>query len=188
MRKSFIFYFVIIVLLLSCSPNQTPIVEDKENYKIPELMKYYESLELEAQKWSSDAYLYEVDIPIGKKTTLLTASFNSPTRTKESIQVVLDLQSRLSVQKFRQDLEILQEEPITPSKFKIDSQEALNILVEKNQNSIDTIKEMCGSLKLSRLSTLPDRPITWVFLYRECGSVKSDHSYLDPITGTIFEP
>jgi len=188
MKKSFISYFIIIVLLLSCSPNQTPIVEDKEIYKIPELVKYYEALGLEAQKWSSDAYLYEVDIPIGKKTVLLTASFNSPTRSKESIQVILDLQSRTSIQKFSQDLEILQEEPITLAKFKIDSQEALSILVEKNQNSIDTINEMCGSLKLSRVSTLPDRPITWVFLYRECGSVKSSHSYLDPITGTIIEP
>lgn len=188
MRKLFTCYFIIIVFLLSCSSNQTPTMENRDKYKIPELKTYYESLELEAQKWSSDAYLYEVDIPVGKKTVLLTASFNSPTRIKQSIQVILDLQSRLSTQKFSQNLEILQEEPITPSKYEIDSQEALNILMEDNQNLIDTINEMCGSLKLRRISTLPDRPVAWVFLYRECGSVRSNHSYLDAMTGTTIEP
>jgi len=187
MKLKTLCYLLGVLILISCSSNNES--RQKSEIEILELKEYYASLMKEAQIWASDAYLYEVDIEIGaKKPWALSAGFYSPSKDYESFEVLLNLQNRYSSRVFSHQRKILQQEPILPSLWKIDSQEALNILLLENEDSINNITELCGSLKLDRRPTLPKRPLVWWLTYYECGSPAGNYSYLDPITGKIIVP
>jgi hypothetical protein len=144
LKIAFLWCLFCIPVLISCSSNQQ---EQIQKIDIPELKKYYEPLTKEAQKWSPDAYLIAVDIPIGspgKKPWLLWADFYSVTKKKESFSATLDLQGKISGQVFGTELEIMQKEPILLSEWEVDSQEALDILVSKNAEAINAINVSSG--------------------------------------------
>ena len=171
--------------MTSCSSKDDFSINN--NFGIPQLRYYYEPILKEAQIWSPDAYLVDVDIPIGvKRPWLLSAYFFSPTKSKESLEVLLDSEGKLSERKFSHVMEILQEDPILPSQWKIDSQDALDILVEENIDSINKITELCGSLTLSREAILENRPLVWGLTYYQCGLPTGNYSFLDPLTEKII--
>jgi len=187
MKLKILCYLVVVLILISCSSNNDN--SDTSTVEIPELKEYYEPLMKEAQKWSPDAYLYAVDFSIaGKKPWILAADFYSPSKEHESIEVLLNLQNKYSSRVFSHQIKILQQEPILPSQWKIDSQEALNMLLSENKDLINKMAELCGSLKFDRRPTLPDQPLVWWLTYYECGSPASNFSYLDPITGKVIVP
>jgi hypothetical protein len=180
MKITFPWYLFCVLVLISCSPGPT---EQIENIDIPELKEYYTPLLKEAQKWAADAYLYSVDIPIGKKPWLIYADFYSATKNKESFAITLDLQGKISGQVFSQELEVVQKEPILLSQWKVDSQEALDILMAENTDAINRIRNLCGSIMLTRASPFPEKQLVWNFQPRECGSPDGNIYYLDPLTG-----
>lgn len=187
MKLKTLCYLLGVLILISCSSNKES--KQRSEIEILELKEYYEPLMKVAQKWAPDAYLYAVDISVGeKKPWILAADFYSPSKEFESLSVVLDLQNEYSSRKFSQQPKILQQQPILPPQLKIDSQEALSILIAENMNSINNISELCGSLKLDRRPTLPNRPLVWWLTYYECGSPAGNYSYLDPITGKVIVP
>jgi hypothetical protein len=185
MKIAFRWYLLCVLLLISCSSSpKKPI----ENISVPELKEHYAPLLKEAQKWAADAYLYSVDIPIGKKPWLLYADFYSATKNNESLAVTLDLQGRISGQVFSQQLDVVQKEPILLSQWKVDSQEALETLISANKDAINAIKNLCGSIMLTRASPFPEKPLVWNFQPRECGSPDGNTYYLDPMTGKVLSP
>ncbi len=153
-------YLVCILILMSCSSSQK---EQIQKIDVPELKEYYEPLMKKAQEWAPDAYLYSVDIPIGKKPWLLYASFYSVTKKKESFSATLDLQGKISGQVFSHELEIVQKEPILLSQWKVDSQEALDILISENTDAVNAIRNLCGSIMLSRALPIAGKPLVWNF-------------------------
>ncbi len=188
MRNTFPWYLVCMLILVSCSPRQK---EQIQHIDVPELKEYYMPLMKEAQKWSPDAYLYSVDMPIGpsgKKPWLLYASFYSATKNKESLSVTLDLQGKISGQVFSHELAVVQQEPISLSEWKVDSQEALDILMSKNAEEINAVSNLCGSLILNRASPISGKPLVWKLRPRECGSPDGKYYYLHPMTGEVISP
>ena len=186
MKRKILYCLFSFIILTSCSLNQDS--KDRFEFDIPKLKEYYDPLMKDAQKWSPDAYLYFVDIPFGERIPwLLSASFYSPTKNDESLQVILDLQSKLVSRRFSLP-DVLQKEPILLSQWEIDSQDALSILISYDTVSMDVITNLCGSLVLRRESTLPNRPLVWVLYYHECGWLFTEHLYLDPISGQVIEP
>lgn len=185
MKLTFLWYLFCVLILMSCSSNSK---EQAPKIDVPELKEYYVPLRKEAQKWSPDAYLYSVDIPIGKKPWLLYADFYSATRNKESFGIMLDLQGQVSGQVFSQESEIPQKEPILLSQWKVDSQEALDILIAENTEAINAIRNLCGSLILNRASPFSGEPLVWKFRPRECGLPDSSYYYLNPVTGEVMSP
>jgi hypothetical protein len=95
---------------------------------------------------------------------------------------------KISQRKLSHQYEIFLDDPILPVNWKIDSQDALRILLSENQNTIDSIDALCGSLKLSRVSILPNRPLVWWLTYYECGTPDAHYAYMDPLTGEIITP
>jgi hypothetical protein len=188
LKIAFLWCLFCIPVWISCSSNQQ---EQIQKIDVPELKEYYVPLMKEAQKWSPDAYLIAVDIPIGpvgKKPWLLWADFNSVTKKKESFSATLDLQGKISGQLFGTELEILQKEPILLSEWEVDSQEALDILVSKNAEAINAIRNLCGSIMLNRASPIAGKSLFWDFQPRECGSPDGTNYYLNAITGEVISP
>jgi hypothetical protein len=188
LKIAFLWCLFCIPVLISCSSNQQ---EQIQKIDVPELKEYYVPLMKEAQKWSPDAYLDTVNIPIGppgKKPFLLWADFNSVTKKKESFSATLDLQGKISGQVFSQESDVLQNEPILLSEWEVDSQEALDILMAENAEAIKTIRNLCGSLILNRGSLIAGKPLVWKFCPRECGSADGIIYYLNPITGEVISP
>ena len=186
MKTKIILSLLLILIFSSCSSSM-PVRTSDPTIKIPELKEYYESLMDEGRKWSPDAYMYLVEIPIGWKTWTLSAAFYSPSKNDESLQVLLEPDGQLTNQRFRQERGVLQQDPILSSQWQIGSQDALNILMNENIDTIQTYTEVCGSLILGRGSTLPDRPLLWILYYHDCRSpLDMYHSYLDPKSGIII--
>lgn len=179
---------LLVLLFCSCS-SSSQVPTSNPSFEIPELKEYYEPLMNEGLKWAPDASMYLIEIPIGWKSWMLSANFYSPTKNDESLEVLLGLDGKFVSRRFRQERGVLQQDPILSTQWKIGSQEALNILLEENNKTIQTINEICGSLILGRGSTLPEHPLLWILYYNDCGSpLDTNHSYLDPIKGLIILP
>lgn len=186
MKTKILLFLLVVQILVSCSPTQktTPDLTSE----IPEFKEYFETLTKQSTEWEPDAYMYMVDIPIGRKNWMLSASFYSPTNNRESLEVLLELDGNLSIRKYGHEFGILQQEPILISQLEIGSRDALKILFAENTSSITALTEVCGSLILGRGSTIPNRPLLWILYYNECGSPFQSHSYLNPLTGKIVIP
>lgn len=178
-------YFILFFLLISCSPRREINVNE---YEIPELIEYYDSIVQEAKQWSSDAYLWNVAIPFGKRPWLLEADFLSRTKNNEQMVVSIDLQGKLTHDIYKHDSEVLQMEPILRSNWRIGSQEAFRILVSENIEAIGRINNLCGSLMLNRASPLRGRPLVWKIIPYECGMPSGESFFLNPVSGTVLVP
>jgi hypothetical protein len=178
---------IIFIILTSCSPDTSINKISPDNIEIPSLKEYYEILVAEARKWSPDAYLREVDIPIGKKDWAMSADFYSPTNDKQSLTVIVSIESNLSSRIFGYTVNVPQSKPVLFSDWKIDSQDALEILMHEHTDYFASVSNPCGSIKLSRMSYLPDNPLLWVLSYYECGSPTSNYLYLDATSGVVIE-
>jgi hypothetical protein len=176
---------LMIQILSSCSAKSTPA--PNITFDVPELNDYYQMLMEEAKAWSPDAYLHEVYISIGQKSSVLEAEFYSSTEGNQSLSLSIDLNGKLSKQKYRYELGAPQQTPILPNEWKIGSQDALKKLIEENNASIQALSAVCGSLVLTRVTSLPDQPLLWILNYSDCSVLNYDHSYLDPITGIVIK-
>jgi hypothetical protein len=186
MRIKTVFYFCIMLLLLSCSSSPTPI--NSEILQIPELIEHYDAILKEAQIWSLDAYLYKVYIPIGQQSWELIASFYSTTITDQSLQILLDSSGVLKTQRFK-ELGVIEKDPILPTQWSVGSRDALTMLMSENENAIQSLNNVCGSLVLVHASSLSGRPLVWILNYNECAiPLKNTQSFLDPLTGKVMQP
>jgi hypothetical protein len=186
MRLKIFVYIFVIQILLSCSSRPTPIPD--RVFDMPELKDHYQALMQEAQSWSPDAYLHEIYIPIGQKSSVLEAEFYSPTENNQSLEISIDVDGKLTKRKFRYELGVLQQTPILRNEWEVGSQDALRILIGENKDSIQSLDAICGSLVLTRVKSLPNQPLLWILNYSDCSVLTYNHSYLDPITGKVVMP
>ncbi len=187
MKMKIAICLLVFQLLVSCSSNPTQI--PNSTFDIPELEEYYEPLMKEAQTWSPDAYLYKVIIPIGQKSWVLSASLYSSAKDDQGLQILLDQSGKFTQRRFQYESGVLQQEPILRDQWEIGSRDALSGLVSENIDSIQSLGEVCGSLVLVRVASLPDQPLVWILNYNDCAlPLSNTQSYLDPVTGNPIKP
>ena len=166
------------------SPNSVPIISLSENLDI---------LEKEAKSWQSDAYLAWVNIYIRieypENAQVLTAQFYSPSSESESLAVKMSLEGVITQEPVDHSIPVYQQDPITLDDWNIDTQEALDMMLD--QDGLRFLKsqdeEQCSFLRLERLRYKPEQPVVWRLTLMECLGDYVRHILLDPITGEFLE-
>ncbi len=175
----------IIFILIGCTPvtHDTPV-------KIPSFRQYYPILLEEAQKWQPDAYLDDARIFLFPKSydfSMISASFQSPSKDLESLSVDLYQDGAITSKVFTQEYPIYQHEPITEVDWKVDSQEALEYMLNQaGRKSADPDKDACGFIILERVLAVQDQPVIWSLTLWDCADVVQ-HLYLDANSGEILD-
>jgi hypothetical protein len=192
-----ILFKIMIALVLSWTISSCDGVVDStptaESIEIISLRENMTALEDEAISWRSDAYLSWADIDIRinhpEGSQVIAASFNSPISEYESLLVYVGVDSKLMSEIVEHEIPVYQKQPITLQDWTIDSQEALDIMLD--QDGFEFIQnkgsEQCSFLKLERLRDRPDQPVVWRLTLTECFGDFVRHIILDPITGEILE-
>lgn len=180
---------IMIVLLAACNFATSPATV--ETVDVLSLKEYYPRLLAEAQKWRSDAYLDYARISLYQQSSIVIKSnFFSLTEDHQSVGVDLLPDGTLSVQYFTYDESIYRYEAIYPHKaiedkdWEIDSQEALNLMLD--QDGINLLKSgnaVCSYIKLTRFVSRDEQPLVWILMLSDCDGANSRKFYLDPITG-----
>ena len=115
--------------------------DTKESSSIPSivpvvsLVEKLPFLEREAKSWQTDAYLAWAEIPIRlghseKKPELIAAEFYSPSMEFESLGVELTADGSITSELVEYEASIFHRDPIALADWEIDSQEALDIMLD----------------------------------------------------------
>ena len=172
-----------IMLLAACNSAIPPATVETIN--IISLEEYYPKLLVEAQKWRSDVYLDYARINLYQQgSVVISSNFFSLTEEHLSIGIALLRDGTLSIQHHTYETSIYPRKPIKDEDWKIDSQEALNLMLD--QDGINLIKSgdaVCSYLKLERFLPLDEQPVAWLLHLSDCSGTNSRSFYLDPITG-----
>jgi hypothetical protein len=167
------------------SPESLNIISLRENLPI---------LEMEANKWKSDAYLLWADIELRQDYPegypVMAGAFSSPSSEYEGLLVYFTVDGILKTEVVEHEKPVYQQEPITLEDWTIDSQEALDMMLD--QDGLEFIKskgnKQCSILILERLLYKPEQPVVWRLTLMEClGGDYVRHILLDPITGEFLE-
>ena len=172
----------LLALLPACYPQ-------KPKQEIPalamvSLKEHLPALEKVAKAWRPDAVLTWVHIDIDDPTDdLLSAAFGTDSTTDTLyLSVGHDGEIESKILKNPEDHENL---PIAIDKLKIDSPEALEILLDEDGKRYLATSEYrrCSFLILDRERTLPGYPILWRVTLWDCSSRENNYFYIDAITG-----
>jgi len=143
-------------------------------------------LEMEAKSWQSDAYLAWVNMFIRftypENARVVTAQFYSPSKEFESLGVEMSIDGVVSKDPVEHSIPVYQQNPITLNDWTIDSQEALDLMLD--QDGLEFIKskgnKQCSFLRLERLRDRPEQPVAWRLTLTECLGDYVRHILLDP--------
>jgi len=179
--------FIVVTLLIACSQSNfvstTPSVSTTN---IISLKDHLPTLYEEAKRWHPDAYLRNVDIPIQRKQSnlwLISANFQSPSDDHESLAVNLWQDGKLTTEPFKHEASVYQTQPIKNEDWPIDSQDALNLLLDDDGiNFLQTHAIHCSALNLERDLAQTSEPVIWILTLSSCGRGDTTHIFLDPIT------
>jgi hypothetical protein len=184
MNRNMIIWHVILLTVLLTACNSAIPPATVETINTISLKEYYPKLLAEAQKWRSDAYLDHARISLYQQgSDVISSNFFSLTEDHQSIGVYLLRDGTLSVQYFTYE-SIYPRKAIEDEDWKIDSQEALNLMLD--QDGVNLIKSgnaVCSYLKLERFLPLDEQPVVWVLHLSDCSGTNTRSFYLDPITG-----
>lgn len=171
-----------VVLLAACNSAIPPATVETVN--VLSLKEYYPKLLAEAQKWRSDAYLDHAEINLYQQSSVVISSnFFSLTEDHQSIGVDVLRDGALSIQYFTYKL-IYPRKAIEDEDWRIDSQEALNLMLDQDGiNLLTSGNAICSYIKLTRLESRDEQPLVWILMLSDCDGTNSRKFYLDPITG-----
>ena len=149
--------------------------------------------EKEARTWQTDAYLAWVDISIRYRypddARVVTAQFYSPSKEFESLAVEMLISGEISKDLVEHSIPVYQQNPITVDDWTIDSQEALDLMLD--QDGVRFIQtndvEQCSFLLLERRRAETDQPVVWRLTLVECFGDYVKHTVIDPITGEVIK-
>ena len=150
-------------------------------------------LEDGAKSWQKDAYLRWVRIPIRLEypdnSRIMTAAFNSPSSEFESLLVYFDTDGSITHEIEKHQIPVYQEIPITRDDWKIDSQEALDLMLDEEGLEFLRSKgeNQCNYLVLERHGHQLEEHVVWNLTLSKCFDECPHHLFLDPITGEILE-
>lgn len=172
----------LLALLPACYPQKpqqevpTPVVIS--------LKEHLPALEKAAKAWRPDAVLtrayMEIDDP---RADLLSVTFGSGSTTNTLLlRLGRDGEIKSKILKNPEDHENL---PIAIDDLKIDSPEALEILLDEDGKRYLATSEhrRCSFLILDRERTLPGYPTLWCLTLWDCSSRDNNYSYINATTG-----
>jgi hypothetical protein len=172
---------LILWMMAGCEPTETNKV-----VRIISAREYFPLLLDQAQLWEDDVYLDYLRIDLSPSPFLMVAHFQSSLKPYESLGVNLLLDGTITTEKYSYDIPLHGHEPISESDWLIDSQDALNMILEEiNYSDIDFSQEHGNCLRLERFLATISQPVIWHLVYDFGPSY--EHYYLDPITGELLE-
>jgi hypothetical protein len=184
-QKTYISFIILIVLaIVGCTPASNTTV------KIPSFREHYPILLEEAQKWKPDAYLDEARIflfPKFSDSYLISAVFFSPSEDLESLAVDLYQNGAITSEAFIQEYPVYQHKPITETDWKIDSQDAMEYMLDKsgvrfpNPDNND-----CSFIILKRVLPVQDQLVIWSLSLWDCSDAVQ-HIYLNANSGEMLD-
>ncbi len=179
------FVVSIIFMMVGCTPTTSNIT-----VKIPSFREYYPIMLKEAQKWQPDAYLDDARIflfPSFPDSNLIAAGFYSPSEDFESISIDLHQDGTITSEVFSQEYPIYHHRPITENDWKIDSQEAMEYMLdEAGQRTVNPDKNACSFIILERVLPAQNQPVIWFLSLWDCHDAVQ-HLYLDANSGEILD-
>jgi hypothetical protein len=179
--------FIVSLILISigCTPAESDV-----SVKIPSFRKYYPILLKEAQKWQSNAYLDEARIflfPKFSDSYLISAIFFSPSKDLESLAVDIYQNGTVTSESFIQEFPVYQHQPITETDWKIDSQEAMEIMLTKaGLRFLNPEKNDCSFIILKRVLPIQEQPVIWSLSLWDCSGA-AQYLYMDANSGEILD-
>jgi hypothetical protein len=192
-KKWFVLATVILasILLNACNngegttpaPSRVSVVSLKENLG---------ALEKEAKAWQSDAYLTWAEIPIrldpSDNAELIATEFYSPSVEFESLGVDLAADGSITSEPVEYEVSIFHRDPITLDDWEVDSQEAIDIMLDdEGLDFLRSTDTQCSFLMLERRLDRPEKPVVWRLTLMDCLGPYVRHIILDPISGEILE-
>lgn len=184
-KGSFYIMSIILVdilwLLTGCKSAETSDI-----HSIISAKEYYPQLLEKAQAWQADAYLDYLIIKLTPSSSVIGGFFLSPTNPNEKLGVDVFQDGTISTEVYFLSITLRGHEPIQESDWLIDSQAALNIILEKQPTiRIDFSRLTTSCLKLERFLAARNQPVVWHLVYDDDPTTM--HYYLDPITGELLE-
>jgi hypothetical protein len=191
-KKQILIIVVVILSLISSCNGQATYTTSIGLFDIISLRETLPILEKEANDWKSDSYLIWADIELRLKFPenyhVVTGAFNSLSSQYESLLVYMEADGTVTREIVEHEIPVYQQEPIRLEDWKIDSQQALDLMLD--QEGLDFIQNndwQCSFLKLERLLYKPEQPVVWRLTLMECLGDYVRHILLDPITGEFLE-
>lgn len=176
---------IILVVAVGCTPTKPDV-----SIKIPSLREYYPMLLKEAQKWRSDAYLDEARIflfPHFSDSYIISSGFYSPSEDLESLGVDFYQDGTIVSEVFIHGYPISHHNPITLDDWVIDSQKALEYILEADNNQIfNSDGNDCSYIILERLLPAQSQPIIWSLALWDCSN-SARYLYLDANSGKLLD-
>ena len=187
-QRRLIYCLLLFVSILAGACSTSTPTAPKTVVKVVSLHEQWANLQAKAAEWYPDAYLVKADIPIQGAVSpwLISASFQSPSHDKESLGVTLELNGRITTQRFQVPDSVYQIPPIQLNDISVDSQEALNLLLD--DDALRFLKEHpshCSALSLERNPSQPTKPTVWILWLSSCGASPSKLTFLDPTTHEV---
>jgi hypothetical protein len=175
----------VIFIVIGCTSSKPDIA-----IEIPSFRDYYPVLLKEAQEWRPDAYLDDARIflfPKSSDSSVISASFQSPSKDLEMLGVDLYQDGTIASKVFTQQYPIYQHKPITEKDWKIDSQEAVEYLLEKSgRRSLSPDRNACSFIILERVLSSSEQPVIWSLSLWDCWD-NAQHFYLDANSAKILD-
>lgn len=193
MRRIICALLMISFLVLSACNDLARVHSDSPPIRIVSLEENIGKLQEKANEWDADAYLQRVYIPIrlnGENVSreLIITFFQSPSKDHESLIVYLDPDGDIETKKVNSQKPIYHVYPITKQEWQIDSQEALNLLLDEDKTRLLKQSQLnCSELRLEHKDPR-ENSVVWILSIWDCGpDMSSEHYYLDPNTGEVDE-
>lgn len=179
-NKFLLCFAIQIALLLAGCIQSTPDVP----IMVVSLREYYPILLENAQKWRPDAYLSDADISLYPSSKfLISASFLSPSENFESIGIFFLRDGTSKTEIYTQELPVLQHKPIAIEDWAIDSNEALDTMLDEDgRRFMGSGSAVCSWVRLERFLPLEAQPVIWTLNLSNCANAPR-YIYLDARTG-----
>jgi hypothetical protein len=194
MKKKCIVITIVILacILLNACNNSEGTTPSPSTVSVVSLKENLGALEKEARAWQSDAYLAWVNLRIRldypENTPIVTAEFYSPSVEFESLGINLATDGSITSESVEYEVSIFHRDPITLNDWEVDSQEALDIMLDdEGLDFLRSTDTQCSILMLERRLDLPDQPVVWRLTLMDCLGPYVRHIMLDPISGEILE-
>jgi hypothetical protein len=175
----------VIFMVIGCTPTRPEIA-----IEIPSFREHYPILLRKAQEWQKDAYLDDARIflfPRSSDSGVISASFQSPSKDLEMLGVDLYQDGTITSKVFTQEYPIYQHKPITENDWKIDSQEAVEYMLEKSgQQSLSPDRNACSFIILERVLPASEQPVIWSLSLWDCWD-NAQRFYIDASTAKILD-
>lgn len=189
--KQKLLYVTILFLLamMGCAPATSMPISSNISINVASFQENYPMLLGEAQKWRADAYLESARVFLYPEFSdiVINAGFFSASEGFESLGVDILKDGTIITKIYSHQYPISHQASITGNDWKIDSPEALEIMLdEEGRRYINSGKGGCSDLWLRRIAYLKNQPVIWSLAQSDCTDF-TKYFYLDANSGELID-